>query len=167
VPAYRPLGPWTHRMWAVVRRHPDWNLDAFCAYAADRGARIDRTVVCLMSNGKRKTDADLIPLLAEYLGPDGPRLVLGPYLRELGLDPTALAPAPEDDARDLAQLALQIQAQAGALAGEVLAAMAPTSPGGLRVVGAEWAQLRPVAGELRELADRLERLAAVAVEGAA
>ena len=104
----------TRRVWKAVSRRPDWKVAAFVAHCSDRGVPMDKAVVSKMLNGKRRTDAETLWMLAEYF--DDAQFVYGPYMAMLEADDA-------DDGDDAADFdALEAHRELVVLSGAVLTA---------------------------------------------
>ena len=139
-------------MMESVRHDGLLKMEAFAAWLAERGVKVDRTLVSHWASGRSHLPADLLPLLAQYT--DCPERVFGPYVRELGCELMRL-PQGETQASDLLRLFLSASAQLGLLHESLADAIAPDGPGGEAITGSERDEMLARADTLIEQLDSI------------
>lgn len=137
-------------MLGQLREREVLKVEAFVAWLAERGIRIDRTLVSHWVAGRSHLPADLLPLLSEFT--ERPEFVFGVYLRDLGYDVVSI-PMVEAEGKELTDLLLEANAALGRLQQSLIEARSPASPGGEAIVEEERVQLR------KDLDDLMNRLA--------
>ena len=121
-------------MMEAVRHDGLLKMEAFAQWLAERGVKVDRTLVSHWASGRSHLPADLLPLLAEFT--DCPERVFGPYVRELGCEVMRL-PRGDTGSGDLLRLFLAASAQLGLLHESLADAIAPDGPGGEAITESE------------------------------
>ena len=134
-----------------LRNRDELKVEAFVAWLAERGIRIDRTLVSHWIAGRSHLPADILPLLSQFSG--RPDLVFGEHLRAANCTPVRISEAiPEG--RQLTELILSLGASLGRLNAAVVEAWSPDSPGGESITQDEREGLVQLLDELiQQMAD--------------
>jgi hypothetical protein len=114
-------------MLAGLRERGALKVEAFVAWLAERGIRVDRSLVSHWFAGRSHLPADMLPWLAQYTG--RAEWVFGEYLRTVSCDVVHIRRR-GPDAREVIDLVTQVGGAVGHLLIALLEARAPNSPGG-------------------------------------
>lgn len=129
-------------MMASLRQRGLLKVEAFVSWLGERGINVDRTLVSQWSAGR----SHLLPHLAAFTG--RPELVFGEYVRPIACEVVRI-PHGSAGGRELSELLLEAGALLGRLQQALVAALAPTSPGGIDDI---------TTGERGEIRARLDQL---------
>jgi hypothetical protein len=134
-----PYGPWSGRMFDVLRETGAFKAEAFVSWLTERRITIDRTLVSHWMNHRVHLPADILVRLAEFNG--RPDWVFSHFLRAVGCELVQLKETPPADG-DIVDLMLQAGATLGKLNQVLIQSLAPESPGGRAITRDECTKIR-------------------------